>query len=74
MFGAPKQISTGFASWLHYCTAFKQWAPAILCSIEQRAPAIFGRAAITLGILVKVMSSVKWPRVGPRAVSKWVSV
>jgi len=50
LFGAPKQISTGFASWLRYCTAFEQWAPAKLCCIEQRVPAIFGRAAITLGI------------------------
>jgi len=50
LFVAPKQISTGFASWLRYCTAFEQWAPAKLCGVEQRAPGIFGRAAITLGI------------------------
>jgi len=50
LFGAPKEISTGFASWLRYCTAFEQWAPAKLCGVKQRAPAIFGRAAITLGI------------------------
>jgi len=28
----------------------KHWASARLCGIEQRAPPIFGRAAITLGI------------------------
>ena len=50
MFGAPKQISTGFASWLRYCTASEQCAPAKLCGVEQRAPAIFGRAAITFSI------------------------
>ena len=33
-----------------YCTAFQFWASAKLCSVEQRAPPIFGRAAITLGI------------------------
>jgi len=27
-----------------------QWASAKLCGVEQRAPPIFGRAAITLGI------------------------
>ena len=45
-----QQISTGFASCLRYCTTFEQWAPAKLCGLEQRAPAIFGRTAITLGI------------------------
>jgi len=34
-----------------YCTVLQQWAPpAKLCGVEQRAPPIFGRAAITLGI------------------------
>jgi len=33
-----------------YCTALQYWASAKLCGIEQRAPPIFGRAAITLGI------------------------
>jgi len=47
--GAPKQISTGFASWQRYCTTFEQWASAKLCGVEQRAPPIFDRAAITLG-------------------------
>jgi len=36
LFGAPKQIPTGFASSLHYCTAFEQSAPAKLCGIGQR--------------------------------------
>ena len=47
---APLQISTGFASWQCYCTALQYWASAKLCGVEQRAPPIFGRAAITLGI------------------------
>jgi len=33
------------------CTAFQYWASAKLCSVEQRAQPIFGRAAITLGIV-----------------------
>jgi len=45
-FGAPQQISTGFASWLRYCNDAAQR----LNSIQQRAPPIFGRAATTLGI------------------------
>jgi len=44
------QISTGFASWQRYCTALQHWASAKLCGVEQRAPPIFSRAAITLGI------------------------
>jgi len=40
----------GFASWQRYCMVLQQWASAKLCSIEQRAPPIFGRATITLGI------------------------
>ena len=35
---------SAFASWQRYCMAAK------LCGVEQRAPTIFGRAAITLGI------------------------
>ena len=49
-FGAPVQISTGFASWQHYCTALEWWASAKVCGVDQRAPPTFGRAAITLGI------------------------
>ena len=30
--------------------SFQYWASAKLCGVEQRAPPIFGRAAITLGI------------------------
>jgi len=44
------QISAGFTSWQRYCTALQYWASAKLCGIEQRAPPIFGRAAITLDI------------------------
>jgi len=47
---APLQISTAFASWQHYCTALQYWALAKLCGVEQRAPPIFDRVAITLGI------------------------
>jgi len=36
--------------WQRYCTALEQWASAELCGVRQRAPPIFGRAAITLGI------------------------
>jgi len=46
----PLQISTFFAFWQRYCTALQYWASAKLCGVEQRAPPIFGRAAITLGI------------------------
>ena len=49
VWGTPA-ISTGFTSWQHYCMALQYWASAKLCDIEQRAPPIFGRAAITLGI------------------------
>jgi len=49
-FGSPQQISTCFVSWQCYCMVLQQWASAKLCGIEQRAPPIFGRAAITLGI------------------------
>jgi len=47
---APLQISTVFAYWQRYCRALQCWASAKLCGVEQRAPPIFGRAAITLGI------------------------
>jgi len=36
--------------WQRYCAAVEQWARAKLCGIEHRAPPIFGRATITLGI------------------------
>ena len=50
-FGALQLISTGFASWQRYCTALYYGASAKLCGVEQRAPPIFSRAAITLGIV-----------------------
>jgi len=49
-FLAPQLISTAFASWQRYCTALEQRARAKLCGVEHRAPPIFGRATITLGI------------------------
>ena len=33
MFGAPKQIATGFASWLCYCTDVAQYRSTKLCRI-----------------------------------------
>ena len=51
-FGVPHHISTGIASWQRYCTALWYWASAKLCGVEQRAPPMFGRATITLGVLV----------------------
>ena len=45
---APK--SCVLLCWQRYCTALEQWVSAKLCSIEQRATPIFGRATITLGI------------------------
>ena len=38
--------------WQHYYMAVEveQWTPAKLCGIEHRAPPIFGRVTITLGI------------------------
>ena len=32
-FGAPQQISTGFTSWLHYCTDVAQWRSTKLCTM-----------------------------------------
>jgi len=43
-------ISMGFASWQRYSTVLLQWASAKLCGVEQRAPPIFDKAAITLCI------------------------
>jgi len=47
--GHPCKLQA-FASWQRYCTAVKLWASAKLCGVEQRAPPVFGRATITLGI------------------------
>ena len=49
-FGAPHQISTGFASWQRYCTACSSGRQLNFEGVEQRAPPMFGRATITLGI------------------------
>ena len=40
----------GLASWQRYCTARQYWTSAKLCGVDQRAPPIFGRATIMLGI------------------------
>jgi len=42
--------SCAFLYWQRYCTALEYWASAKLCGVEQRAPPVFGSAAITLGI------------------------
>jgi len=42
--------SLALSYWQHYCTAVEQWARAKLCGVEYRAPPVFGRATITLGI------------------------
>jgi len=51
------QVQIYFASkscallyWQRYCMALEWWASAKLCGVEQRAPPIFSRVAITLGI------------------------
>jgi len=40
----------GFRILAAYCSALQHWASAKLCGVQQWAPPIFGRAAITLGI------------------------
>jgi len=47
--GHPSYFN-GFASWQRYCRVLQKWASAKVCGVEQRAPPIFVRAAITLGI------------------------
>jgi len=44
--------SLALCYWQHYCKckALEQWARAKLCGVQHRAPPIFGRATITLGI------------------------
>jgi len=52
VWGTPVNFN-GFrvlAALLAYCTALQYWASAKLCSVEQRAPPIFDRAAIMLVI------------------------
>jgi len=44
--------------YLHrYCTAFRQWASAKLCSFEQRAPPIFGRGRASCWALAHFLVS-----------------
>ena len=43
-------VKTGRYGKTCYCKALEQWARAKLCGVEHRAPPIFGRATITLGI------------------------
>ena len=43
-------LSFVLSSFFLSCSALQYWASAKLCGVEQRAPPIFGRAAITLGI------------------------
>jgi len=49
VWGTPTNFN-GFRVFQRYCTVLQQWASAKLCSVEQRAPPIFGRTTITLGI------------------------
>jgi len=58
---ASQLISMGFASWQRYCAVLRQWTSVKLCSVVQRAPPIFGTAAITLGI-------------GPHSIFKFIHV
>jgi len=51
VWGTPANFNGfGVLAALAYCTVLQQWASAKLCGVEQTAPTIFGRAAITLGI------------------------
>jgi len=47
--GTPANFN-GFVCWQHYWAALQYWMSAKRCGVEQRAPPIFGRSAITLGI------------------------
>jgi len=49
VWGTPPNFN-GLRLLQRYCTAVKQWLSAKLCGVEQRAPPMFGRATITLGI------------------------
>ena len=48
VWGAPAN-STRFVSWQRYCTASSSGRQPN-CGVEERAPPIFGRVTITLGI------------------------
>ena len=45
-----QQISTGFASWQRYCTTSSSGRQPKFAALDRRAPPMFGRATITLGI------------------------
>jgi len=62
--------SSALLYWQRYCTALDKWASAKLCGVKQRAPPIFGRAAITLGIGPR--SSFFFPRLFSAA-ADWMS-
>jgi len=47
--GTPANFN-GFCVLAAVLHAFQYWASAKLCSVEQRAPSIFGRTAITFDI------------------------
>ena len=49
VWGTPANFNN-FTSWQPYCTALQYWVSAKLCGVELRAPPIFSRAAIMLGI------------------------
>jgi len=49
VWGTPADFN-GFRVLAVYCTALQYWASAKLCGVEQRAPPIFERTALTLGI------------------------
>jgi len=49
VWGTPANFN-GFRLLAALLQILQQWASAKLCGVEQRAPPIFGRAAITLGI------------------------
>ena len=51
VWGTPANFN-GFRVWQHYCMASSRLVVGVsqLCGVEQRAPPVFGRANITLGI------------------------
>jgi len=50
VWGTPTNFN-GFRVFMQrYCTALQYWASAKLCGVDQKAPPIFRRAGITLGI------------------------
>ena len=67
-FGAPLQISMGFASWQRYSTALQQWASSKLCGVEQRTPHSAGRPSrcALAHILVSSSSMQSWDMIPER--------